>query len=78
MLSLSLDPDSSAPRKFSAKNDIGWTQGFLGDWSRTDLPDRFGVEGIPAIFLLGPDGKIIAWDLRGKAIKATMDRVLTR
>ena len=53
MVSLSLDPEVAAPRKFAAKNDLGWTQGFLGDWSKSDVPERFGVDGIPAIFLIG-------------------------
>ena len=78
MVSLSLDPEASAPRKFAAKNDIGWTQGFLGDWSKSDVPERFGVEGIPAIFLIGPDGKIIARDLRGAAIKTAVANALPR
>ena len=76
MVSLSLDPEVAAPRKFAAKNDIGWTQGFLGDWSKSDVPERFGVEGIPAIFLIGPDGKIVARDLRGEAIKAAVAKAL--
>lgn len=76
MVSLSLDPEVSAPRKFAAKNNIGWTQGFLGDWSKSDVPERFGVDGIPAIFLIGPDGKIIARDLRGEAIKTTIASAL--
>lgn len=76
MVSLSLDPEVTAPRKFAAKNDIGWTQGFLGEWSKSDVPERFGVEGIPAIFLIGPDGKIIVRDLRGEAIKTAVASAL--
>jgi thiol-disulfide isomerase/thioredoxin len=76
MVSLSLDPEASAPLKFAAKNDTGWTQGFLGDWSKSDVPERFGVEGIPAIFLIGPDGKIVARDLRGEAIKNAVAKAL--
>jgi len=78
MVSLSLDPEASAPRKFAAKNELGWTQGFLGDWSKSDVPERFGVEGIPAIFLIGPDGKIVARDLRGEAIKSAVANALQR
>jgi thiol-disulfide isomerase/thioredoxin len=75
-VSLSLDPEAAAPRAFAAKNGTGWTQGFLGDWSKSDMPERFGVDGIPAIFLIGPDGKIVARDLRGEAIKVTVARAL--
>lgn len=76
MVSLSLDPEADAPRAFAAKNGTGWTQGFLGEWSRSDVPERFGVNGIPAIFLIGPDGKIVARDLRGDAIKTAVANAL--
>jgi hypothetical protein len=78
MVSLSLDPDAAAPRNYNATNGLGWTQGFLGEWSRTDVPRRFGVEGIPAIFLIGPDGRIIAKGLRGEAIKAAVQAALQK
>jgi peroxiredoxin len=76
MIGLSLDPDASAPRDYTKKNQIGWIQGFLGDWSKTEIPNRFGVEGIPAIFLIGPDGKVIASNLRGSNIKSAVQSAL--
>jgi peroxiredoxin len=78
MVGLSLDPISNIPRDYAKKNDLGWTIGFLGDWSKTDLPSRYGVEGIPSIFLIGPDGKILAKDLRGEAIKSAVERALAK
>jgi peroxiredoxin len=78
MISLSLDPIAKTPRDFAAKNELLWTMGFLGEWSKTQLPDQYGVEGIPSIFLIGPDGKIIAKDLRGENIKATVSRALSK
>ena len=76
MVGLSLDSDTDAPRKYAAKNQIGWTQTFLGDWAKTDVPASFGVDGIPAIFLIGPDGKIVANNLRGEQIKAAVASAL--
>jgi thiol-disulfide isomerase/thioredoxin len=76
MISLSLDDDPSAPKKFAGQNDIKWIQGFLGKWSDAKVTTLYGVEGIPSIFLLGPDGKIIARDLRGTAIKETVEKAL--
>src|SRR5687768_8195634 len=43
MIGLSLDRDPAAPRAYAKKNNLGWTQGFLGEWSKTDIPSRFGV-----------------------------------
>jgi thiol-disulfide isomerase/thioredoxin len=76
MVGLSLDPEASAPREYVKKNDLGWTQGFLGEWSKTDLPSRYGIEGIPAIFLIGPDGKLVASGLRGSDVKSTVQAAL--
>ena len=76
MISLSLDNDPSAPQQFAHKNDIKWTQGFLGKWSDSTVTHLYGVEGIPSIFLIGPDGRIIARDLRGDAIKETVGKAL--
>ena len=78
MVSLSLDPEMDAPRNYAAKNKFEWYQGFLGDWEKIDVPATFGVEGIPAIFLIGPDGKIVARDLRGDAIKAAIADALQK
>jgi hypothetical protein len=63
----------------SAKTEgIAWHQGFLGDWSKATLPARYGVEGIPAIFLIDPGGKIVSTDLRGaeigKAVAAALGK----
>jgi peroxiredoxin len=78
MVGLSLDSEMSAPRSYAKKAELGWTQGFLGEWDGTKVPERFGVEGIPAIFLLDPNGKIIAKDLRGDAIKAAIQAALKK
>ena len=70
MISLSLDKEASAPKRFVRSHDITWTQGSLGDWSSDKVTPTYGVHGIPAIFLIGPDGKILATQLRGEKIKA--------
>lgn len=65
MVGLSLDGDKSALEQYVAKEELGWIQGHLGKWSETDVPDYFGVRGIPSVFLIGPDGKILEKKLRG-------------
>jgi thiol-disulfide isomerase/thioredoxin len=76
MISLSLDESPSAPKDFARKNDIKWIQGFLGKWSDSKVTPMYGVEGIPSIFLIGPDGKIVARELRGDAIADTVGKAL--
>ena len=69
IISLSLDSEPTAPMKFARKEGVSWSQGFLGDWSKDKVTASYGVFGIPAIFLIGPNGKVLATDLRGAKIK---------
>ena len=74
MIGLSLDEKSSAPQEYARKNEIRWIQGFVG--TEATVPRAYGVEGIPSIFLIGPDGRIVARDLRGDEIKAAVEKAL--
>jgi len=76
MMSLSLDQAPNAPRQFAQSHDIKWLQGFLGNWSKDTVTQDYAVRGIPAIFLIGPDGKIISQNLRGEAIKQAIGNAL--
>ena len=76
MIGLSLDKLQDAPRNYAEKNGLRWTQGFLGDWAKTKVPEEYGVSGIPAIWLIGPDGRVVAKDLRGKGIRKAVERAL--
>ena len=76
MISLSLDQSADLPKKFAQSHDIKWLQGFLGDWNKDTVTKDYCVRGIPSIFLIGPDGKIIAQNLRGEAIKTTVGTAL--
>jgi hypothetical protein len=76
MINLSLDKDVEAPRKYADENGLGWTQGFVGEPAWESMRDGYGMSGIPAIFLIGPDGKVIARSLRGEDIKAAVAKAL--
>jgi len=67
---------SNCRAQFAANQGLKWTQGFLGDWSTSDVPNKWGVQGIPAVFLIGPDGKVLNTGLRGEAIQAAVTRAL--
>jgi len=76
MIGLSLDAEPTAPKEYAEKNGFRWIQGFLGDRSKTPVPGQFGAWGIPQILLIGPDGKIVAKNLRGEEIKKAVARAL--
>ena len=77
MISLSLDQSIEAPQKFAQDKDIKWLQGFLGEWSKDTVTKDYAVFGIPSIFLIGPDGKIIAQNLREAGIKEAVGSALS-
>jgi hypothetical protein len=76
MIGLSLDAQESAVRRFVDKAKIAWPQGFLGDWSQATLPGVYGVKGIPSVWLIGPDGRVIAKNLRGEQVKLAVGNAL--
>jgi peroxiredoxin len=76
MVSLSVDSDQGAPRRFARNQGIAWTEGFLGGWAWEEVKQSYGVYSIPAIFLIGPDGKVLATDLRGPKIKEAVAAAL--
>jgi hypothetical protein len=76
MVGLSLDKTADASASYAKTNGLAWVQGYLGDSSKTTLPAQYGVEGIPAVFLLDPDGKIVATDLRSENIKTAVRAAL--
>lgn len=76
MISLSVDGSEDAPRRFVQKFKIPWTQCWIGSAAGDSVASSYGIYTIPAIFLVGPDGKIAAMNLRGTNIVATVRRSL--
>ncbi len=69
IVALSLDQAPKAPTDYANKNDITWPQVYLGEWGKHPVMNDYAVRGIPSIWLIGPDGKIVAKGLRGENIK---------
>jgi thiol-disulfide isomerase/thioredoxin len=76
MISLSLDENPLIARKFIEEHSIAWTQGFLGEWPPGPIAKSYRVIGPPYIYLIGPDGKVVASRLRGPNIKQAVEAVL--
>ena len=76
ILSLSLDATIEIPRQVQERRKLPGMQGFLGEGIDGAIPDRYGVREMPAIVLIGPDGKIVAKGMRGKEIKEQVARAL--
>lgn len=77
MIALSLDKDIGLPKAFHEQNPAAYVCGYLGHWNKTETTARdYGVTGIPSIWLIGPDGKIVARDLRGRALREAVRKAV--
>jgi peroxiredoxin len=54
--------------KYVEENDIPWPQIFVGEEFKSGIAKDYRIPGVPWIFLVGPDGKIIAKGLRGEEL----------
>lgn len=76
ILGVSLDEDKDKWVEAIQADQLSWTHiSDLKGWESIPARD-YSVQGIPANFLLDPSGKIIARDLRGEQLEATLAEVL--
>lgn len=76
IIGVSLDKDGAKWKEAIAKDKLTWNQiSNLKHWSEPIAID-YGVESIPATYLLDASGKIVAKDLRGEALKAKIIELL--
>lgn len=68
MIGLSLDQEKEKPIAYAKEKGTQWIDGFLGDGDKDGVAAKYGVRGIPSIWLIGPDGKVVARGLRGEGI----------
>ena len=78
ILGISLDNEEEALKSFIAKRKMPWKQFFDGKGWGNKLAGQYGIRSIPATFLVGKDGKIVARDLRGPALKAEVAKLLDK
>lgn len=76
MIGISLDWDKKMLQKYLDKEKILWPQVFDSDNKEGTVADLYGVTGIPALFLIGPDGKIDAIDPRAQDIPGRIEALL--
>ncbi len=69
VLGVSIDKNKEKWTEAVKKDGLVWTN--LLDRSQ-DIANNYGINAIPKNFLIGPDGKIIAKNLRGEALLETL------
>ena len=76
VLGVSLDEDKEKWMAAIKKDELKWTQvSDLKGWEN-EVAQKYRITAIPRNMLLGPDGKIIAKDLRGEDLDAKLEEIL--
>jgi thiol-disulfide isomerase/thioredoxin len=78
ILGISLDKDETALKNFLKTKGMTWPQYFDGKGWQNKLAQQYGVDSIPATYLLDGEGKIIAKDLRGEALETQVGKLLSK
>lgn len=75
ILHVSLDTDREKWLKAIADDGLPWAQ--VSDLKGFDSPDakQYGIDAIPANFLINPEGKIVAKNLRGDQLEKTLQEI---
>jgi peroxiredoxin len=76
IIGVSLDQDQAKLTQFTKSRDMTWQQFFDGQGWANKLAVKYGVESIPATFLLDGEGKIIGKDLRGEELEQAVTSAL--
>ena len=76
MIGVSLDASADDARRFAAKHRLGWRQALGGQWASSEVTKQYEVRAIPAVFLIGPDGKLVAGMVPNETIKELVERGL--
>ena len=78
VIGISLDQDKDALTKFIADKKMPWAQQFDGKGWGNEISTSFGITGIPATFLIGTDGKVVATNLRGEELDKAVTEALAK
>ena len=78
IVGVSLDQrgESGTVAQFTKKNGMAWPQYFDGGYWDNKLAAKYGVNSIPATYLLDRGGRILGRDLRGAELDAAIARAL--
>lgn len=76
IVGISLDQSADKLKSFITEKNMTWQQYFDGRGWESKLGKKYGVNSIPATYLLDGDGKIVAKNLRGPALERELERLL--
>lgn len=78
IIGVSLDKDAAKWKEAIAKDKLTWTHISNLKFWEDPIAKQYGVQSIPATFILDASGKIVAKDLRGAELKAKVAELLAK
>ena len=78
IIGVSLDEEKARVESFIKDKDMTWPQYFDGKKWQNKLAVQYGVNSIPATYLLDGEGKILGKDLRGEALEKAVAAALVK
>ncbi|HSU53447.1 MAG TPA: thioredoxin family protein, partial [Candidatus Dormibacteraeota bacterium] len=78
IIGISLDDDQLTLSGFTARNQMRWPQFCDAAKWKNKLALKYGVNTLPTNYLLDTEGKIIAQNLRGAELEATVVAALAK
>ncbi|MHC4153692.1 MAG: M56 family metallopeptidase [Planctomycetota bacterium] len=63
-------------QQYVTRHDLNWDHALMDDEVRQRLAADYGVQRWPSVILIGPDGKIIARNLKGNAMSWAVEKAL--
>lgn len=78
IIGISLDQDKKKLETFVKQKQMPWPQFFDGKGWQNKLAQQYGVNSIPATYLLDREGNIIAKGLRGEELEAAVAAALAK
>ncbi len=76
VIGISLDTEKSQVKRFLNKQATPWPHAVLGPHDINPVAKDYNVTQIPATFLIGPDGTVIAKNLTGDKLEKELERLL--
>jgi peroxiredoxin len=78
IIGISLDKEEPKLASFTKEKNMTWVQYFDGLVWENKLAVKYGINSIPATFLLDGQGTIIGKDLRGEALEQAVGKALAK
>ncbi|WP_234570554.1 TlpA disulfide reductase family protein [Rhodohalobacter sp. 614A] len=76
IIGVALDENEKLVQDFTTENEIEWPQILQPKRWGGEIVESYNVAGVPRMYLIDPDGKIVAKDLRGEEMVNEVDRMI--